>query len=217
MNRLVLVLCASMLLTACAATESGPSASSFNVAQQSAVTMTLKIRNAYKPGFQPTSADAVIFPAGANRAGGGFGQDPREGHRYKASITQKAPDDFTDFLLFVPLPPGEYVFAELIGQSMKVMVAGAFIIPFEFTFRVPPHRIVYLGRLEAVNRERRTDQERRAGPVMPLVDQAASGFSGGTFDIILRDNAEEDFRALTSQGLRIDRGAVETVVLQQKK
>jgi hypothetical protein len=214
MRPVTLLVGCSTLLVGCAAAD-GPYPSSYNPSQQSAVTMTAQIRNVYKPGFQPTGLQAVIFPAGASRTGGGFGQDPREGYRHKATIVQRVPDNSTEFVLFVPLSAGEYVFTEIIGQSLNLPINGTFVIPLEYSFRVPAQRIVYLGRLEAVNRERRSDQERRAGPVMPLLDQSTSGFSGGTFDITIRDNSEEDLRALLAK-LKASRDAIQVSVVQPR-
>lgn len=40
------------------------------------------------------------------------------------------------------------------------------------------------------------DHEYRAGELIPLVDQAVTGLSTGTFDIELRDMSEEDLRIM---------------------
>jgi hypothetical protein len=52
--------------------------------------------------------------------------------------------------------------------------------------------VTYLGRIEAVIRERKEETELRAGPLIPLLDQAVTGFSGGTFDIEIVDRYETD-------------------------
>ena len=44
----------------------------------------------------------------------------------------------------------------------------------------------YIGHVQAVVRERK-DGEERAGPVIPLIDQAVVGASGGTFDVTISD------------------------------
>src|SRR6266568_2596132 len=49
-------------------------------------------------------------------------------------------------------------------------------------FEVKPAQVVYLGRVEAVRRERKDDGELRAGFVIPLIGQAVAGYSGGTFE-----------------------------------
>ncbi|WOD16795.1 hypothetical protein [Paraburkholderia kirstenboschensis] len=54
----------------------------------------------------------------------------------------------------------------------------------------------------------RKDGELRAGPVIPLIDQAATGFSGGTWNISVSDQFDadvaefkKDFPALTNASI----------------
>jgi hypothetical protein len=50
--------------------------------------------------------------------------------------------------------------------------------------------------VEAVRRERKEDTELRAGPLFPLLNQAVTGFSGGTFDVTIRDAYDDDLARL---------------------
>jgi hypothetical protein len=59
---------------------------------------------------------------------------------------------------------------------------GFFFAPLHEDLDVEPNSVVYLGQVDATAVERK-DGELRAGPVIPLIDQAATGFSGGTWDI----------------------------------
>lgn len=57
--------------------------------------------------------------------------------------------------------------------------------------------VYYLGHVSAVVRERQ-GEEFKAGPTIPVVDQAVVGASGGTFDVVIGDQFERDetlFRA----------------------
>ncbi len=80
-----------------------------------------------------------------------------------------------------------------------------------------PNKIVYLGRIEAVIRERKNDGELRAGPVVPLLDQAVTGFAGGTFDINVYDNYDKDIALFKQIYPLLNKYTVEKAVLPQWK
>lgn len=81
---------------------------------------------------------------------------------------------------------------ELFGTAGVFPIRGAFCAPVFMPFELSPGSIVYLGRIEATIRARRSDDELRAGPLVPLIDQAVSGLFGGTFEIRISDNYEGD-------------------------
>ena len=72
----------------------------------------------------------------------------------------------------------------------------------------------YLGRAEAVNRERRSDQELRAGSLFPVIDQRIAGFANGTFDLVVRDAQAEDFASLQAQLGRVTPDQVDTTLVK---
>ena len=74
-------------------------------------------------------------------------------------------------------------------------------------------KIVYLGRIEAVNRKRASDDQLRAGPILPLVDQAVSGFADGTWHIKVYDNYESDIRAFQEKYPVLGNYSVEKMLL----
>jgi hypothetical protein len=76
--------------------------------------------------------------------------------------------------------------------SRAVLYPGVFTLPLGGSILVRSGRLTYLGHVDAVNRERKSDQERRAGAVVPVASQVASGFAGGTFDISIGDALSED-------------------------
>jgi len=51
--------------------------------------------------------------------------------------------------------------------------------------------VFYIGHVEATIRERQGN-EFKAGPTVPLLDQAVAGASGGTFDIEISDQWDKD-------------------------
>ncbi len=97
-----------------------------------------------------------------------------------------------EYVISFQLPPGKYKIQQLYGDSGFFPVKGNFQIPLNSEFNLEPNQITYLGRVEAVNRERKTDEELRAGSIFPLIDQQVTGFAKGTFDVGIYDKYEED-------------------------
>ncbi len=91
------------------------------------------------------------------------------------------------------VPAGRYVLRGTGGFSARVFVVGNCFLPIHQDVELHAGQVVYLGRATGTIRERR-DGEFRAGPVIPLVDQAVMGFSGGTFDVLLEDRYEQDMK-----------------------
>jgi hypothetical protein len=155
------------------------------------VLMVVTVTNDYKPAFQPTDLEIALVPDGARRTGG-FGEDPLAAYRTKLVRVNPDVERPRTFVLLMPLHAGTYALQDVRGGAAKFPMTGAFNLPIIRKVSIQPGRLTYLGHVDAVNRERRSDQERRAGPVIPLVDQAAAGFSGGTFDLTIRDSLSED-------------------------
>ena len=76
-------------------------------------------------------------------------------------------------------------------------IHGSFFAPLHTTITVGEPGVYYLGHVNATVRERK-GEEFKAGPSIPLIDQAIAGASGGTFDIDITDGFDKDealFRA----------------------
>ena len=84
---------------------------------------------------------------------------------------------------------------EFFGTAGVFPIRGTFGAPVFMPFELSSGSIVYLGRIEATIRARRSDDELRAGPPVPLIDQAVSGLSGGTLEIRTSDNYDGDVQA----------------------
>jgi hypothetical protein len=95
------------------------------------------------------------------------------------------------------LEQGEYVIRGLTGMASIFPINGFYFAPMHSKLQVTKPGIYYIGHVEASVRERQGD-EFKAGPSIPLIDQAVAGASGGTFDIEISDQWEKDepkFRA----------------------
>ncbi len=101
------------------------------------------------------------------------------------------------------LPPGDYRITHFTGQTdvgfMILPVTGRFEPSFKKHFRIAEGEAVYLGNVMARLVERTNDDEERAGPVFPLVDQAATGISTGTFKFEVSDRSDEDINYIKTR------------------
>ena len=98
------------------------------------------------------------------------------------------------FLLRVALAPGNYQLAYIAGTASAFPIPGSFLLPLLMDIDVAPNSVTYVGRVTATMRPR-VGEEFRAGPVIPLIDQAVAGISGSTFDVAVTDASQEDIAA----------------------
>jgi hypothetical protein len=172
--------------------------------RESVALMTIKTANPYRPSYQPNLTHVVVWSDDAERKRFSFKVD--EPHK-------RVKDEFNDYLVSMSLPPGRYSLRELFGTSGIFPVRGSFAVPLYKKLELKPNSVIYLGRVVAVNRERKNDDALRAGPVIPLIDQAVTGFSGGTFDVQIVDNYDEDMAAFRQAYPALVRFTVERGVL----
>ncbi len=95
------------------------------------------------------------------------------------------------FLLRFALEPGKYEMQTVFGQANAFPFIASFQAPLLMEVNVSPKSVTYVGRVTALMRPR-VGNEFRAGAVIPLVDQAAAGISGSTFDVSVMDASTED-------------------------
>jgi hypothetical protein len=156
-----------------------------NIDQKSIAILTLKTSNEYVPSYQP-NVDIIQVSTKERK--------PSEKY-YRFEVDDpysEVKKQFNEYMVSMELPPGNYTLRQVFCKSGIFPVRGAFVIPVYTDFELKPNEVVYLGRIEAVNRKRTNANELRAGPIIPLFDQAAVGASGGTFDIRIYDNFDVD-------------------------
>jgi hypothetical protein len=198
MNRIIysLVIAAAVLLTGCATRtkmafendEERLTASSKPV-----FLMTATLKNSYRTSFQPRLLVVNIERPGATDAA----------DRLNFTMDEKAKNE-TDtaeagntYLLRMQLDPGPYQIVGLTCMSRSFPINGFFFAPMHATVKSDQPGVYYLGHVDATVRERQGN-EFKAGPSIPLIDQAVAGASGGTFDIVISDQMNSDeasFRA----------------------
>jgi len=106
------------------------------------------------------------------------------------------PDDENAIYAFrFQVPAGEVRIKGIFGRAKAFPIAGSFVLPVGMTIHSQKEEVLYLGRVNALLRPR-IDHEYRAGAVIPLIDQAVTGLSTGTFDVHVSDMSDEDLRLM---------------------
>lgn len=166
---------------------------------------SLRTENQHKRGFQPNVSHVFVWEDG---------KEKREKFSFKVDDPyRKEKDAFNEYLVSLRLPPGRYVLRELFGSTGVFPIRGTFGAPLFTRFELAPGTIVYFGRIEATIRERTRDDQLRAGPLIPLIDQAVTGLSGGTFDIQIADNYEADLVAFSERYPTLAGASIQRAVL----
>ena len=155
--------------------------------------MTATIKNTYKTSFQPRLIIVHVEKPGAKEAADrlNFTMDD------KAKNETDSADTGNSYLLRLELDPGRYEILGLSSQARSFPIIGFFFAPMHSDVEVKGGGVFYLGHVTATVRERQGN-EFKAGPSIPLIDQAIAGASGGTFDIAITDELAVDepaFRA----------------------
>jgi hypothetical protein len=180
------------LLAGCATPTKMPlagDADSIGPGAQAIFLMTANLRNDYHPSHQPqvlvvnvekpdAKEKADRFNFTMDDKARSFGPGSQVGYRY---------------LFRMQLPAGDYIIRGFTGISRKFPTQGVYFAPLHADLKVPATGVYYLGHITATIRERKGD-EFRAGPPIPLIDQAVAGFSGGTFDIEVSDQSDTDLK-----------------------
>jgi len=117
----------------------------------------------------------------------------------------------TVYLYRASLVPGTYYIKSVSGRVQKGLLFGTAILPIFQTVDLEKPGIYYLGRIDGVIRKRSNDNEFRAGPPIPLIDQSATGISNGTWDVRIYDNSAGDLKLV-----RANYPALRTVDINNK-
>lgn len=178
------------LLTGCATQRKMPDlsrAEAFKPDHDPIFLFTVTLRNDYKPRYQPELIVTHVEKPGADE---------------KAERLNFRPDDLSEdetldddngyrYFLRLQLPREEFVLVGFTAMGSGFPVHGIGVAPVLAPVPIEPSGVYYLGHIEAHVRKR-VGEEFRAGPVIPLIDQAVTGFAGGTFDIVIEDRWSAD-------------------------
>lgn len=149
--------------------------------------MTATLRNSYRTSFQPklifVPVERAVVRGAEDRIN--FTMDKKAKNESDSAI------EGSSYLLRMELDPGEYIIRGLTSLGRAFPINGFFFAPVHAKLISAEPGVFYIGHIEATVRERK-DEEFKAGPSIPLIDQAIAGASTGTFDIEISDQWEKD-------------------------
>jgi len=149
--------------------------------------MTATLKNNYKPSYQPKLIVVNVEKAGAKEAADRLNFTTDE----KAANTAVPADAGNSYLIRLELEAGRYEIQGLTSTASSFPFNAFFFAPLHAQVDVNKPGVYYLGHVAATVRERQ-GEEFKAGPSVPLVDQAVAGASGGTFDVEISDQFATD-------------------------
>ncbi len=155
--------------------------------------MTATIKNLYKTSYMPKLLVVNVEKPNAKEQSDrlNFVMDD------KARVESDKPEVGNNYFIRLELDPGKYEIRGLTSLVSSFPINGFFFAPLHSEINVKEPGVYYLGHVNATVRERKGD-EFKAGPSIPLIDQAVVGASGGSFDIEITDDFDKDealFRA----------------------
>jgi hypothetical protein len=141
---------------------------------------TLRTENALKPAYEPEVTLIKVVSSSS--------QDTKTFGRTKPH--KRVKNQYLEYLVSVDLAPGDYSLGNVYGIGEGFLTTGQFKFPINTRFNLTSG-VTYLGHVTMINRQHK-EGEPRSGAITPLIDQAASGFYAGTFDVTVTDRGETD-------------------------
>lgn len=192
--RLIAALIACCVVTGCATVNPvafDKQTKAIDTRDKSIVLMTVVVSRPDKSRFEPVPYVVHVEKPGAQS------KEDRQNFKIDKDTDATRANGQEVYLLRLALVAGEYRLVDVFGMARAFPVNGMFTVPLVANLKVKPNSVTYIGRVTAKLRKR-AGGEFRAGPVIPLLDQAIAGMSGGTWDIAIENLADQDvglFRA----------------------
>jgi hypothetical protein len=155
--------------------------------------MTATVKNTYKSYYQPKLNTVFVEKEGAKEKADYFNFFMDDKSKNETNTLEAG----NNYLIRMELDPGSYEVRAMLGMAHGFPLVGTYLLPVHAPFKSIGPGVFYLGHIEADVRERK-ENEFKAGPSIPLLDQAVSGASTGTFEVEISDQFAKDeplFRA----------------------
>lgn len=178
--RLAVLGTVTALLSACGTMGLDKTATQADWGKGSVVMMSVNMNNEYRPSYGATRLGVVVHKVKSDDA------------RSVIMVSETVADGKTDAVLAQQVAPGSYSIKTLYGGSFKFPIVGSIDFSVNAPFEVSSKTVVYLGHISLVNREKLDPDDQATGSAIPLIDQAVSGFSGGTLQVSLMDHFDQD-------------------------
>ena len=147
--------------------------------------MSVVLKNEYKERWQPRVLNIILEKDGE------AGKPQVMVFRMDARGTVTPESGSSTYLVRFPAESVPHTVRGFNSMASAFPIHGFYFVPLHASLAKAEGGVYYLGSVKAVIRERK-DGEFRAGPPIPLIDQAFAGASGGTFDIEIADTYEAD-------------------------
>ena len=147
--------------------------------------MSVTVKNNYQERWKPRIQTVVLEKDGVD------GKPEKVIFRMdgKGAIASETGD--TTYLVRFPTESLPTIVRGFNAMGSAFPIHGRYFVPLHANLGKSEAGIYYLGSIQAVIRERK-DNEFKAGPSIPLLDQAIVGASSGTFDIEISDAYDTD-------------------------
>jgi len=191
--KVVLGLLLVLLVTGCATTMKAgldKKTEKIDLAEDCLFLLTAELSNEYKPSYQPDALVLNVETPNASSSEQRFNYPVDSDGTFNQRLGNK-------YIFRGLLKPGKYVIRGIAGNKLSFPFMGTFYMPLHCEIEAKKGQVIDLGKVVAQIRERK-GKEFRAGPVTPLLDQAVTGFSGGTFDVQVLASNETDTRWMKS-------------------
>lgn len=156
--------------------------------------MTATLKNTYRTSFQPRLLVVHVEKPDAKERADRLNFTMDE----KARNETNSADSGNTYLLRLEVDPGTYEIRGLTSRAFTFPIQGFFFTPIHSSLEAKGPGVFYLGHVNATVRERQ-ENEFKAGPSIPLIDQAVIGASGGTFEVEITDEWATDEAAFLSK------------------
>ncbi|WP_277251922.1 hypothetical protein [Neptunomonas phycophila] len=174
------------------------------------ILFTAHLRNDYRISIQPTLMGITIHSLDDE------GEDVRSFFNAwkddSALLKPEVEEEGDEYLISIQLKPDHFELTSISSMGQIFPFFGEYLLTLELPFDVEDGHVYYLGHIEGVIRERQGDEE-RAGSVIPLIDQAIIGASGGTWDVEISDRYEEDMKKFVERFPVLENVVIEKQVL----
>jgi outer membrane protein OmpA-like peptidoglycan-associated protein len=212
--RFLLIFCLVFAMSGCAGNKMAltKGKSDINLTKKSIALLSVRISNQYKPSRQLELLSVVICPQSEPNCKHDLLSNP--GSPYKPYKRKKR--YFNEYLLSYELESDTYNIDGLYTTyQIPTLTAGFGFAKLNLKTEIKPNSINYLGHLDIVLREKKTDTEIKAGGDIPYIDQSIPGFSSGTFDVVVEDKFDEDMKSFISEYPVLQKVKVEKSILPQ--
>ena len=212
--RFLLIFCLVFAMSGCAGNKMAltKGKSDINLKNKSIALLSVRISNQYKPSRQLELLSVVICPQSEPNCRHDLLSNP--GSPYKPYKREKK--HFNEYLLSYELESGTFnIDGFYTTYQIPALISGFGFAKLNLKTEIKPNSISYLGHLDIILREKKSDAEISAGGAIPFIDQYIAGFSSGTFDVVVEDKFDEDMKSFISEYPALQKVKVEKSILPQ--